>query len=99
MGYRTTTMINDLLMLVEDLDTAKTLVKNDINMCRSCEFNLTNFISISKELLIPIPDNKSRPGVKDLDLLECVPVDKALSIQWNIAEDYFSSTSNTIEET
>ena len=58
--------VDDLLKSVKDLDTAKTIVKNVINMCRSGGFDLTKFISNSKELLISIPDDKRKPGVKDL---------------------------------
>ena len=77
--------VNDKLKSVEDLDTAKTLVKNFINMCRSGGFNLTKFISNNKELLISIPEDKRRPGVKDLNL----PVGRALDIQWNIYKKLF----------
>ena len=82
--------VDDLLKSVEDLDTAKTLVKNVINMCKSGGFNLTKCISNSKELLISIPENKRRPGVKDLNSLRNVPVEKELGMQWNIAKDHFS---------
>ena len=82
--------VDDLLKSVEDLDTAKILVKNVTNMCRSSGFNLTKFISNSKELLISIPDNKIRPSVKNLDVLGGMPAEKALGIQWNRAKDYFS---------
>ena len=41
--------VNDKLKSVKDLDTAKTLVKNVINMSRSGRFNLTKFISNNKE--------------------------------------------------
>ena len=51
-----------------------------MNICRSGRFNLTKFISNNKELLISIPEDKRRPGVKDLNL----PVGRALGIQWNI---------------
>ena len=44
-------------------------MKNVINMCRSGGFNLTKFASNSKELLISIPEDKMRPGVKDSNLL------------------------------
>ena len=92
--------VDDLLKSVNDLDPAKTpvknvinmcrsVVKNVINMCRSGGFNLKKFISNSKELLISIPEDKSRPGVKDLNLLVGIPVEKALGIQWNISKDYF----------
>ena len=40
--------VDDLLKSVKDLDTAKTLVKNVISMCRSGGFNLTKFISNSR---------------------------------------------------
>ena len=82
--------VDDLLKSVEDLDRAKTLVKNVINMCRSGGFNLAKFISNSKELLISIPEDKRRPGLKDLNLLASMPVEKALGNQWTIAKDYFS---------
>ena len=82
--------VDDLLKSVEDLDTVKTLVKNVINMCRSGGFNLTTFISDSKELLIFIPEDKRRPGVKDSNLLRGMPVEKALGMHWNIAKYYFS---------
>ena len=52
-------------------------------------FNVTKCISNSKELLISIPADKMRPGVKDLNLLGDVQVEKPLGIQWNIAKDYF----------
>ena len=82
--------VDDLLKSAEDLDAAKTLMKNVINMCRSGEFNPTKFISNSKELSISIPDDKRRPIAKDLDLLGCILVEKAESIQWNIVKYYFS---------
>ena len=50
--------VDDLLKSVKDLDTAKTLVKNVINMCKSGGFNLTKFISNSRELLTSIPEDK-----------------------------------------
>ena len=68
--------VDDLLKSLEDFDTAKTPVRNVINICRNGRFNLTKFISNSKELLISIPEDKSRPGVKDLNLLQDVPVKK-----------------------
>ena len=54
--------VDDLIKSVEDLNTAKTLVKNTINMCRSGGFNLTKFISSSKELLTSICKDQRRPG-------------------------------------
>ena len=40
---------DNLLKSAKDLDTAKTLMKNVINMCKSGGFNLTKFLSGSRE--------------------------------------------------
>ena len=40
--------------------------------------------------MISITEDKMRPGVKDLNLLGGMPIEKALGIQWNIVKDYFS---------
>ena len=89
--------VDDLLKSVKDLDTAKTLVKNVINMCKSGGFNLTKFISNSRELLISISEDKRRPGVKDLNLLGAIPVE-----HWASSGIYqkiiFPLISDSIEE-
>ena len=43
--------VDDLLKSVCNITIAKQLVKDVINMCRSGDFNLTKFVSNSKELL------------------------------------------------
>ena len=47
-------------------------------MWRNGRFNLTKFISNSKEILISIPEDKTTPGVMDLNLLGGIPVGKSL---------------------
>ena len=89
--------VDDLLTSVKDFDTAKVLLKNVINMCRSGGLNLTKITSNSKELLISIPEDKRRPGVKDSNLLGAIPVERALGIQWN-QNINFPLTSDSIEE-
>ena len=42
------------------------LVQRVINMCKSGGFNLTKFMSNSKELLATIPEEKRKEGVKDI---------------------------------
>ena len=49
---------------------SKDPVRNVISMYWSGGFSLTKFIPNNKELLISIPEDKSRPGVKDLIYLE-----------------------------
>ena len=63
-------------------------------MCKSGGFNLTKFMSNSKELLATIPEEKRKEGVKDKDLSGDLPNDKALGICWNIEKDTFSFKIN-----
>ena len=53
-------------------------------------FNLTKFVSNSKELLQSFPEQQGRQGTKDQDLSGGLPTDKALGICWIIADDTFS---------
>lgn len=64
--------VDDLLKPVEDLNTAKTLVKNVIDMCRSGGFSLMKIISIS------IPEDYRFPFLRKLGN---VSVEKAFGIQ------------------
>ena len=82
--------VDNLLQSIEDLDSAKQLVKDVINMCKSGGFHLTKFISNNKELLLSVPENQRRMGVKDQDLSGDLPNEKALGICWNLREDIFS---------
>ena len=56
-----------LLKSIEDLDSAKQLVKDVINMCKFGGCHLTKF-SNNKELLLSVPETQRRMGVKDQDL-------------------------------
>ena len=70
--------VDNLLKSIEDLDSAKQLVKDVINMCKSGGFHLTKFISNNKELLLSVPENQRRMRVKDQDLSGDLPNEKAL---------------------
>ena len=86
--------VDDLLKSMKDVQAAKQLLQNVINMCKSGGFNLTKFMSNSKELLATIPEEKRKEGVKDKDLSGDLPNDKALGICWNIEKDTFSFKIN-----
>ena len=77
--------LDDLLNSIGDLDSAKELMKDVINMWKSGGFHLTKFISNNKELLLSVPENQRRMGIKDQNLSE-----KALGICWNLRQDIFS---------
>ena len=65
--------VDDLLKSIEDLNSAKQLVKDVINMSMSGGFHLTKFISNNKALLLSVPDHHRRMGVKDQDLSGDLP--------------------------
>ena len=57
-------------------------------MCAVGRFNLTNFTSNIKEVLLSIPDERKRKCVKDQDLSTAeIPQERALRIIWQIEED------------
>ena len=65
--------VDDLLNLVDNPKTEMILVKNVVDMCNSGGFNLTKFTSSSMKLLIYIPEDQRRNGVKDTDLIGDLP--------------------------
>ena len=82
--------VDDLLKSVDNPKTAMILVKNVVDMSKSGGFHLTKFISNNRELLISIPEDQRRNGVKNADLIGDLPAEKALGIQWNIPDDSFT---------
>ena len=51
-------------------------MKDIINMCKSGGFHLTKFIFNNKELLLSVPENQRRMGVKDQHSLGDLPMRK-----------------------
>ena len=82
--------LDDLLKCVDDPKIAMILVKSVVNICKSGGFDLTKFIFKNRELLISIPEDQRRNGVKNSDLIGDFPTGKALGIQWNIPDDSFT---------
>ena len=87
---RSSFYVADLLKSVDNPKNGMILVKNLVDMCKSGGFHLTKFISINRELLISIPEDQRRNGVKNADLIGDLPAEKALGIQWNIPDDSFT---------
>ena len=82
--------VDDLLKSVDNPKTAMILVKNVVDMCKSGGFHLTKFISNNRELLISIPEDQRRNGVKNANLIGNLPDEKALGIQRNIPDYSFT---------
>ena len=54
------------------------LVINVVDMCKSRGFCLMGFISGNRELLMLIPEDQRRNGIKNADLIADLPTEKAL---------------------
>ena len=64
----------------DDRKTAKILGKNIADMCKSGGFQLKKFISNNRELLISIPEDQIRNGVKDAHWIGDLPTEKASGV-------------------
>ena len=73
--------VDDLIILVNTVQEAKALIRNVTGMCAAGEFNLTKFTSNTKEVLMAIPEAKSRKGLKNQDLVSgAIPRERVLCI-------------------
>ena len=80
--------VDDLLKSVEDEEYVKDLIRRIQKMFSAGGFNLTKFISNNKLVLMSIPENHRREGVKDPDLVnDELPTERALGVQWNVEKD------------
>ena len=61
--------LDDLLKSVEDEEYAKDLIRRIRKMCSASGFNLMKLFSKNKLVLMSIPENHRREGVKDADLV------------------------------
>lgn len=82
--------VDDLLLSVESKDEA---VKRAIDIRKSCQsrgFNLTQFVSNSREVLNELPRNIVSKHFDNIDLdSEDLPPDRALGVRWIVDNDRF----------
>ena len=68
-------------------------------MCANGGLNLTKFTSNKKEILVKIPEEKNRKGVKNKDPMKLyIPEEKALGIHWNVDENTLMFEIKTIQK-
>ena len=80
--------MDNLLKSVEDEEYAKDLIRRIRKMCSASGFNLAKFISNNKLVLMSIPENHRREGVKDDDLVnEDLPTERALVVNRDVEKD------------
>ena len=79
--------VDDMLKSVDDVSAATALVEGVRAGCASGGFNLTKVISNSREVLDSVPIEHRAPSVANLDLLNSLPVERALGTLWCIEDD------------
>ncbi|KAK0140849.1 hypothetical protein N1851_022153 [Merluccius polli] len=82
--------VDDCLKSVPTEAEAIKLSQELTSLCAQGGFRLTKWISNSRAVLAAIPGKERAKEVKDLDLdKECLPVDRALGVEWSTEDDSF----------
>ena len=80
--------VDDHLHSKPDVDSAKVLFRATREMCASGGFNLTKFVSNSKELMEQIPSECLASSLVNIDLSkQHLPIERALGIGWCLEDD------------
>ena len=79
--------VDNLLKSINCEDDVIKLIKNLRSMCNERGFNLTKFITNTKEVLHSIPATFRKNDVKDKDLGCKLPDEQGLGMLWNVQAD------------
>ena len=82
--------VDDLFKGGPDVKKTVTVYRSIKGMCAAGGFNLTQFMSNSREVLDKIPENEKAKGIKDVDLsVQPLPIERALGVSWCVEIDSF----------
>ena len=82
--------VDDALKSVPTEKDAIELVQAVKGMCAKGGFNLTKFVSNSREVMMSVPPEDRAKEVKGLDLsIDKLPIERALGVHWCIESDAF----------
>ncbi|XP_068704372.1 uncharacterized protein [Montipora capricornis] len=74
----------------EDEKDAIDLIQAVKGMCAKGGFNLTKFVSNSREVMMSVPPEDRAKEIKGLDLsIDKLPIERALGVHWCIESDAF----------
>ena len=79
--------VDDLLKSAEDEENAINLIKKMRSMCLEGGFNLMKFCSNSKTVLLSIPEEHRKAGMKNEDLIDSLPEEPAFGFLWKTEDD------------
>ncbi|KAK2564378.1 hypothetical protein P5673_011803 [Acropora cervicornis] len=82
--------VDDALKSVPTEKDAIELIQAVKGMCAKGGFNLTKFVSNSREVMMSVPPEDRAKEIKGLDLsIDKLPIERALGVQWCIESDAF----------
>ena len=82
--------VDDALKSVPTEKDAIELVQAVKGMCAKGGFNLTKFVSNSREMMMLVPPEDTAKEIKGLDLsIDKLPIERALGVHWCIESDAF----------
>ena len=79
--------VDDLLKSVEEETKACSLWSRIEAMCKAGGFNLTKVVSNSEKLISSIPVDKRAQSMQIFELVEKMPLERALGVHWSIEND------------
>ena len=79
--------VDDCLKSVATEEEASQLVADLRALLDERGFRLTKWVSNSKAVLESIPDSECAPSVKNMNLDDCLPCERALGVKWNVESD------------
>ena len=82
--------VDDMLKGAADVESTLKLKQNVQGMCAAGGFNLTQFMSNSRDVLNNIPEEERAKGIKNVNLsTQLLPIERALGVSWCIETDSF----------
>ena len=84
--------VDDLLTSVANIEDANMLVKEVTELLSLGGFNLTKWVSNSREVMHEIEEKQRAPSLVNMELGE-MPTERTLGILWNVETDTFQFTS------
>ena len=80
--------VDDRLKSVPSATQPSSLIKSTKCLLAKGGFNLSKFISNSKDVVEGIPKEQRASGIKELDLArDVLPIERALGVQWCVQSD------------
>ncbi|XP_060605456.1 uncharacterized protein LOC132757974 [Ruditapes philippinarum] len=90
--------VDDCLKSVDNVDHAKSVVKDLQTVLSKGGFHIAKWLSNSREVIYSVPAIDRAKEFQDLDLdQDVLPIDRALGVQWNVELDQFCFEVNLKE--